>query len=301
MPDNPAGNPSPADRSTPDDGSAAIGEESTCGNGGDAVGVVKPGFGAPDDCDATGAGADPPGVGDIYGDDDELADADTLGTGALHGDLSELGVELSPWASLHDMLDATEPEVDPGDRPFAAAEGVNGGHALELRAESMRHYAERGAERTGALDRTEVGLSDNNRDVVAGRDAVEVDGMLDEHTGHGFVVVADEVETNVAGPLTMHAHLEDNIIMAGTMRDEFRGGTFVTAAMSDDLVAGAGLRCTAPIDLWVHGLAGMEERPGTCAADLILSDFAGTLYEREYGRACTWRRWRDSRAPWPRR
>ena len=91
--------------------------------------------------------------------------------------------------------------------------------------------------------------------------------MLDEHTGHGLVVVADEVETNVGGPLTMHAHLEDNIIMAGVMRDEFAGGTLVTAAMSDDMAAGAGLRCTAPLDVWAHGLVGMEERPGTCAGD----------------------------------
>ena len=81
----------------------------------------------------------------------------------------------------------------------------------------MLQYAARGAQRTGELDRTEVGLSDDNRDVVAGRDQVEVDGMLDEHTGHGLVVVADEVETNVGGPLTMHAHLEENIIMAGVM------------------------------------------------------------------------------------
>ena len=107
--------------------------------------------------------------------------------------------------------------------------------------------------------------------------------MLDEHTGHGLVVVADEVETNVGGPLTMHAHLEDNIIMAGVMRDEFAGGTFITAAMSDDMAAGLGLRCTAPLDVWAHGLVGMEERPGTCASDGILNEIAGTLYEREYG------------------
>ena len=81
----------------------------------------------------------------------------------------------------------------------------------------------------------------------------------------------------------MHAHLEDNIIMAGVMRDEFAGGTFVTAAMSDDMAAVLGLRCTAPLDLWVHGLVGMEERPGTCAADGILLELAGTLYEREFG------------------
>ena len=97
------------------------------------------------------------------------------------------------------MLDSTEPEEAPGDRPFTPVEGVERAHALELRAESMLLYCERGAERTGELDRTEVGLSDDNRDVVAGRDEVEIDGMLDEHTGHGLVHVADEVEMNVGG------------------------------------------------------------------------------------------------------
>ena len=74
----------------------------------------------------------------------------------------------------------------------------------------MLQYCERGAERSGELDRTEVGLSDDNRDVVAGRDQAEIDGMLEEHTGHGLVHVADDVEMNVGGSLRMHAHL-DNI------------------------------------------------------------------------------------------
>ena len=202
-----------------------------------------------------------PGFG---GDDDDLFDGDEheLGFGTTSEDSGELGVDLSPWAPLLGMLDSTEPEEWPGDRPFTPGEGVKEAHALELRAESMLQYAERGAERTGELDRTEVGLSDDNRDVVAGRDEVEIDGMLEEHTGHGLVHVADEVEINVGGPLRMHAHLEDNIIMAGVMRDEFAGGTFITAAMSDDMAAGLGLRCTAPLDVWVHGLVGMEERPG---------------------------------------
>ena len=222
---------------------------------------------------------------DSTGDDDDLFDGDEheLSSSATSEEYGELGIDLSPWAPLLGMLDSTDPEAPPGDRPFTPSEGVEGAHALELRAESMLHYSERGAVRTGELDRTEVGLSDDNRDVVAGRDEVEIDGMLEEHTGHGLVHVADEVEINVGGPLRMHAHLEDNIIMAGVMRDEFAGGTFVTAAMSDDMAAGLGLRCTAPLDVWVHGLVGMEERPGTCAADGILFELAGTLYEREYG------------------
>ena len=240
------------------------------------------------DLDSTGEDSFSVDFGDIFGDDDDdLPDADVdeheLGFSATSEDLGDLGIDLSPWAPLLGMLDSTEPEAPPGDRPFTSSEGVEGAHALELRAESMLHYSERGAQRTGELDRTEVGVSDDNRDVVAGRDEVEIDGMLEEHTGHGLVHVADDVEMNVGGALRMHAHLEDNIIMAGVMRDEFAGGTFVTAAMSDDMAAGLGLRCTAPLDVWVHGLVGMEERPGTCVADGLLFELAGTLYEREYG------------------
>ena len=231
----------------------------------------------PDDC------MDIPGEAD---DDDLPDDEDAepgLGFDPASEDSSELGVDCSPWAPLHVLLDATEPEEGPGERPFSPSEGVERAHALELRAESMRHHAGRGARRCGELDRTEVGLCDENRDVVAGRDRVDIDGLLEEHTGHGLVHIAGEVEVNVSGPLTMRAHLEDNIIMAGVMRDELAGGTLITAAMSDDMAAGLGLRCTAPLDVWVHGLVGMEERPGTCAADVLLVEMAGTLYEREYG------------------
>ena len=263
-------------------------------------GPVNVGLESNHDLDSTGKDSFSVDFGDIFGDDDDdLPDADAdadadvdvdeheheheLGFSATSEDLGDLGIDLSPWAPLLGMLDSTEPEEWPGDRPFTPGEGVKEAHALELRAESMLLYSERGAERTGKLDRTEVGISDANRDVVAGRDEVEIDGMLEEHTGHGLVHVADDVEINVGGRLRMHAHLEDNIIMGGVMRDEWSGGTFITAAMSDDMAAGLGIRCTAPLDLWVHGLVGMEERPGTCAADGVLFEIAGTLYEREYG------------------
>ena len=255
----------------------------------DERGLINVGLESNDDPDSTGNDRFSVDFGDRFGnaDDVELTVGDTdeheLGFRATSEDYGDLDVDLSPWAPLLGMLDSTEPEQSPGDRPFTPSEGVERAHALELRAESMLQYSERGAQRTGELDRTEVGVSDDNRDVVAGRDQVEIDGMLEEHTGHGLVHVADDVEMNVGGPLRMHAHLEDNIIMAGVMRDEFAGGTFVTAAMSDDMAAGLGLRCTAPLDVWVHGLVGMEERPGTCAADGLLFEIAGTLYEREYG------------------
>ena len=291
--DDASGNPRGTDPETRrpgtgGDGSTAVVTDSAFDEGDDR-GLVNAGLAWNRTSDPSGDNSFAVGFGELsrHDDDDELAAGDAneheLSFSASSEEYGALDVDLSPWAPLLGMLDSTEPEASPGDRPFTPSEGVEGAHALELRAESMLQYAERGAQRTGELDRTEVGLSDDNRDVVAGRDNVEVDGMLDEHTGHGLVVVADDVEMNVGGPLTMHAHLEDNIIMAGVMRDEFAGGTLITAAMSDDMAAGLGLRCTAPLDVWVHGLVGMEERPGTCAADGILLELAGTLYEREYG------------------
>ena len=40
---------------------------------------------------------------------------------------------------------------------------------------------------------------------------------------------------------------------------------------------------TTPLDLWVHGLMGVEERIGTCTADAVLMESSATHYEREYG------------------
>ena len=283
MLDDEQGNPSEADpvnrgQGTERDDSVAVAIDATTDDGPDRdAGLVDVGLTPGDILDSDAHASLCVGFGAVDAGEHEV------GFSASSRDFGDLDVDLSPWAPLLGLLDPTEPETVPSDQPFTPAAGVGGVHALELRSESMLHYSERGALRTGKLDRTEVGTSDDNRDIVAGRDQVEVDGTLDEHTGHGLVVVADEVETNVGGPLTMRAHLEDNVIMAGVMRDEFAGGTLVTAAMSDDMAAGLGLRCTAPLDVWAHGLVGMEERPGTCAADGLLFELAGTLYEREYG------------------
>ena len=295
MLDDDSGNPTGTDpgarrQGTEGDAAFTVVIDATSDDGSDGVRgerrLINVGLESNDDPDSIGRDSFSVDFGNNFGDDedDELPAGDTgeheLSFRATSEDYGEPDVDLSPWAPLLGMLDSTESEASPDDRSFTPTEGA---HALELRAESMLLYAERGAQRTGELDRTEVGVSDDNRDVVAGRDDVEIDGMLEEHTGHGLVHIADDVEMNVGGRLRMHAHLEDNIIMAGVMRDEFAGGTFVTAAMSDDMAAGLGLRCTAPLDVWVHGLVGMEERPGTCAADGILFEIAGTLYEREYG------------------
>ena len=274
-----------ADVSKPSDIDAALDDGSDGGR--DVRGLVDVGLNAGDEPDSEDRDSLSVDFGDIFDDDNDVlppvdADAHELGNGASSGDLGELGVDLSPWPPLLGLLDSTEPEESPVDGPFTPTEGVEGAHALELRAESMLFYSERGAQRAGTLDRTEVGFCDDNRDVVAGRDEVEVYETLEEHTGRGLVVVADELETNVTGPVRVESRLEDNIIMAGVMKDEWAGGTLIAAAMSDDMAAGVGLRCTAPLDLWAHRLVGKEERPGTCAADGLLFELAAAIYEREY-------------------
>ena len=285
MLDDEQGNPSDPDpvnrgQGTERDDSVAVAIDATTDDGPDRdAGLVDVGLTPGDVLDSDAHASLSVGFGAVDADDDEHE----LDFSAGSRDLGELDVDLSPWAPLLGLLEPTRPESVPSDQPFNPAAGVEEVHALELRSESMLHYSERGALRTGALDRTEVGHGDDNREVVVGRDQVAVDGMLDEHTGHGLVHIADEVEMNVGGSMRVQAHLEENIIMAGLMRDEFAGGTFISAAMSDDMAAGLGLRCTAPLDMWVHGLVGMEERPGTCAADGLLFELAGTLYEREYG------------------
>ena len=73
------------------------------------------------------------------------------------------------------------------------------------------------------------------------------------------------------------------MLLAGHMRELWDGGAAIVAAMSDDTVAGGGIRVTTPLDLWVHGLMGVEERIGTCTADAVLMELGATHYEREYG------------------
>ena len=132
-------------------------------------------------------------------------------------------------------------------------------------------------------ERIEAGRSQANADVVAGRDRVRVQGTLHEHTGHGRAEQAAHLHTTVDGRLDVHAASEDTVLLAGHMREFWDGGAAIVAAMTDDTVAGGGIRVTTPLDLWVHGLIGVEERIGTCTADAVLLELGATHYEREYG------------------
>ena len=155
--------------------------------------------------------------------------------------------------------------------------------ALEMRSETIEQLVGGDALRRGESERIEAGRSEENSDAVAGRDRVRVQGTLHEHTGHGLAEQAAHLHTTVDGRLDVHAGNEDMVLLAGHMKDVWDGGTAIVAAMTDDLVAGGGVRVTAPLDLWMHGLMGVEERIGTCTADAVLVELGATHYEREYG------------------
>ena len=160
---------------------------------------------------------------------------------------------------------------------------VDDAFALEMRAETIEQLAGGDALRRGVSERIEAGRSQTNADLVAGRDRVRVHATLHEHTGHGLAEVAAHLHTTVDGTLDVHAGNEDTVLLAGHMRDLWDGGTAIVAAMTDDTAAGGGIRVTTPLDLWVHGLMGVEERIGTCTADAVLTESSATHYEREYG------------------
>ena len=160
---------------------------------------------------------------------------------------------------------------------------VDDAFALEMRSETIEQLVGGDSLRRGASERIEAGRSGANADRVAGRDRVRVHATLHEHTGHGLAEQTTHLHITVDGRLDVHAAGEDTVLLAGHTRDLWDGGTAIVAAMTDDTVAGRGIRVTAPLDLWVHGLMGVEERIGTCTADAVLMELGATHHEREYG------------------
>ena len=153
---------------------------------------------------------------------------------------------------------------------------VDDAFALELRSETIEQLVGGDALRRGESERIEAGRSQTNADLVAGRDRVRVHATLHEHTGHGLAEVAAHLHTTVDGTLDVHAASEDTVLLAGHMRDLWDGSATIVAAMTDDTVAGGGIRVTTLLDLWVHGLMGVEERIGIvhrrCGADGVERD-----------------------------
>ena len=159
---------------------------------------------------------------------------------------------------------------------------VGGGnrYVLEIRAEVLKFVAAHVSVRRGQLDRMEIG-SQASSDAVAGLETLHVRGCLHERA-HSHQVQAERFQTQVDGKLSTHTH-SDTILLGGAMAETHAGAVLVTAGMSDDLVAGGGVRATALVDLWLSGLIGMEEKIGTAIADGALVEAFGTHFEREYG------------------
>ena len=176
-----------------------------------------------------------------------------------------------------------------GDSPTVLGDGF----AIETRAEKLEVLTFGDAVRRGEEAHLHTGAVSKFVDTVAGEERGTVHGRLTEHTAKASRLTTVHQQTTVQGRLSFSAvgwpenamSGEDGIILGGAMTDTWTGGTLIAAAMSDDLVVGAGARITAPVDVWLNGLYGMEERPGSAVADGVTMDLCGTLFEREYGAA----------------
>ena len=152
--------------------------------------------------------------------------------------------------------------------------------AIELRSELLNIYCGDSFVREGSSDHLEIGRSMSS-DYVEGHEDVRVGGNLLETTGHGRTTVVHDTDIKVEGGMALEGWSETTLI-GGGMRETHLGAEFVGAAMSDDMIAGAGARVTAPIDLWACGLYGMEENIGVAAADGALTEAYGMALDREF-------------------
>ena len=225
------------------------------------------------------------------------------GTGSLQNGMDAPNLPGASQPSLRDVLHQpiVNPFADPWPwatdaAPFVPVGGTvapadEGSYAIETRAESIHEFGYGDAIRQGDLHHVEIGAVEKYADTVAGDESTTVVGTLTENARY-YDVATKRLETTVDGRMTITAHGwpgalsgEDGIILGGALSDTWTGGVMIGAAMSDDMVIGAGVRITAPVDVWLNGLAGMEERPGTAQADGVFADICGTLFEREYGAA----------------
>ena len=211
--------------------------------------------------------------------DDDLASLEQFQWIADEATPWTLGDDGPIWEAAGESSETAEPDTT----PIPGEDDLREYLALEIRAERIREVVLGNAHRSASHDEIWLGSDSESYDYVRGKETIAVEGRLREHTGWGHSTTATEVHTHIKGNMDVRAEHEDSIILAGTMTDVWNCGTFIGAVMSDDLCAGAGARVTAPADMWLHGLMGMEERPGTATADGIFAELYGTHFEREYG------------------
>ncbi len=152
--------------------------------------------------------------------------------------------------------------------------------ALETRAEQLNFLSGADALRRGETDLLEIG-SGSATDAVSGSETTRVGGNLREKVEGDRTISLDRLETEVEGKLTLDLSA-DTTLLGGAMTDLQAGAVFVGAGMSDDLIVGAGMRVTLPVDFWHTRLIGMEEKVGTAAADVALLELYYLAFEREY-------------------
>lgn len=216
-------------------------------------------------------------------------DAAETPNGMGEGDLPQASLPSISMDLRNPMQSSADLEWSVPTYEVADAEGDH--YALESRAETMNVMAYGDATRRGEIDYLRTGKGERFIDSVAGEEQTDVEGLLIERIGRGSRMVAAKSETTVRGRMSITAggwkgnwmSGEDSILLGGALTDTWTGGLMIVSAMSDDMAIGAGARLSGPVDMWLNQLTGMEERPGTAAADGIMIDLAGTLFEREYG------------------
>lgn len=163
-------------------------------------------------------------------------------------------------------------------------------YAMETRAEKLQLVSAEKTVRRGESDRLEAGYG-TSYDVVAGTEEVTVGGNLIEEVGEkapsrnvhrGATFRAARAETVVRGKLSVAAAKGEMTMLGGAMSETHAGAVLLLAAMSDNLLAGYGVRATVQ-DMWLSRLVGMEEKISTAVADGMLTELSGMHFEREYG------------------
>ena len=133
--------------------------------------------------------------------------------------------------------------------------------------------------RRGATDRLEVG-HDGLHARTGGTCTVQVENALSERIGGTHVTRARRVERTVRGGVRIDGRA-DTILLGGAMSEVHAGAELVVAGMSDELLLGAGTRITAPLDLWLTGIIGLEDKLASATFDGAIIDTARTLFESE--------------------
>ena len=169
---------------------------------------------------------------------------------------------------------------DAANPPVSRAEAAQ--YGLELRAEVLSTVSGGDSRRRGESDVLRIGwTTEESVDTVRGAETVRIDGDLTETVEGQRPSALGAQGVEVRGGLDLRCHGEVHLV-AGGVNEERIGAELLLAGMTDSMVAGAGLRTTAPVDLWLAGVIGIEEKLGTAQADGALVDIAGCMYEREF-------------------